>query len=65
MADIFTPAVKKLLRKAGRRFERRGKGDHENPVRLADRASVHGRRADQIPTLANHTLRQAGLPKAF
>jgi hypothetical protein len=29
MADNFTPAVKRLLRSAGCRFERHGKGDHE------------------------------------
>jgi hypothetical protein len=29
MADNFTPAVKKLLRAAGCRFERQGRGDHE------------------------------------
>jgi hypothetical protein len=29
MADNYTPAVKKLLRQAGCRFERQGKGDHE------------------------------------
>jgi hypothetical protein len=29
MAENFTRAVKKLLRDAGCRFERQGKGDHE------------------------------------
>ena len=29
MADNLTPAVRKLLRKAGCRFERQGRGDHE------------------------------------
>jgi hypothetical protein len=65
MADNFTPAVKKLLREAGCRFERQGKGDHEiwySPItgrRLMVEARIKSRH------WANHTLKQAGLPKAF
>jgi hypothetical protein len=65
MADNFTPAVKKLLRAAGCQFERQGKGDHEiwySPVsnrRLMVDAKIKSRH------WANHTLKQAGLPKAF
>ena len=29
MAENYTPAVKRLLREAGCRFERQGRGDHE------------------------------------
>lgn len=65
MADNFTPAVKKLLRAADCRFERQGKGDHEiwyspvNKRRLMVDARIKSRH------WANHTLKQAGLPKAF
>jgi hypothetical protein len=65
MADNFTPAIKKLRRQAGCRFERQGKGDHEiwySPI---------SRRRFMVDTRiksrhwANHTLKQAGLPKTF
>lgn len=65
MADNYTPALKKLLRQAGCRFERQGKGDHEiwySPIserRFMVDASIKSRH------WANHTLKQAGLPKAF
>jgi ribosomal protein L16/L10AE len=65
MADDYTPAVKKLLRQAGCRFERQGKGDHEiwySPIserRFMVDANIKSRH------WANHTLKQAGLPKAF
>ena len=65
MAENFTPAVKKLLRQAGCRFERQGKGDHEiwySPVaerRFMVDAKIKSRH------WANHTLKQVGLPKAF
>jgi ribosomal protein L16/L10AE len=65
MADNFTPAVKRLLRAAGCRFERHGKGDHEiwySPItkrRFMVDARIKSRH------WANHTLKQAGLPKAF
>ena len=65
MADNFTPAVKKLLREAGCRFERQGRGDHEiwySPItdrRLMVDARIKSRH------WANYTLKQAGLPKAF
>jgi len=65
MADNYTPAVKKLLRQAGCRFERQGKGDHEiwySPVserRFMVDAKIKSRH------WASHTLKQAGLPKAF
>lgn len=65
MADNFTPAVKMLLLKAGCRFERQGKGEHEiwySPIterRFMVDAKIKSRH------WANITLRQAGLPKAF
>jgi hypothetical protein len=65
MADDFTPAVKRLLREAGCRFERQGKGDHEiwySPLtnrRFMVDTKIKSRH------WANHTLKQAGLPKAF
>jgi hypothetical protein len=65
MADNYTPAVKKLLRQAGCRFERQGKGDHEiwySPIsnrRFMVDAGIKSRH------WANHTLKQAGLQKAF
>ena len=64
-ADNFTPAVKKLLRAAGCRFERQGKGDHEiwfSPVsgkRFPVDADIRSRHT------ANAVLKQAGLDKAF
>jgi hypothetical protein len=62
MADNFTPAVKRLLRNSGCRFERQGKGDHEiwySPITDRRDARIKSRH------WANHTLKQAGLPKAF
>ncbi|MGH6898498.1 MAG: type II toxin-antitoxin system HicA family toxin [Geminicoccaceae bacterium] len=63
MADNFTPALKRLLRAAGGRFERQGRGDHEiwySPI-TKRRFMVDAR----IRHWANHTLKQAGLLKAF
>jgi hypothetical protein len=65
MADNFTPAVKRLLRDAGCRFERQGKGDHEiwfSPISSRSfpvDSSIRSRHT------ANGVLKQAGLPKAF
>jgi HicA toxin of bacterial toxin-antitoxin, len=65
MPDNFTPRVKEILRAHGCRFVRQGKGDHE-----IWESPVNGRRfmVDQhikSRHWANHTLKQAGLPKAF
>jgi hypothetical protein len=63
MAANFTRAVKRLLRDAGCRFERQGRGDHEiwySPLtkrRFMVDAKIRSRH------WAN--LKQAGLPKAF
>jgi hypothetical protein len=65
MADNFTRIVKKLLREAGCRFERQGKGDHEiwySPL-TKRYFMVDGRIKSRH--WANFTLKQAGLPKAF
>ncbi len=64
MPDNFTPRVKRLLLEAGCRFVRYGKGDHEIWERPDGRrfmvdAHIKSRH------WANHTLKQAGLPKAF
>lgn len=65
MPDNFTPRVKQLLRQAGCEFVRHGKGDHEiwqSPVskrRFMVDNNIKSRH------WANHTLRQAGLPKTF
>lgn len=65
MADNFTSDVKRLLLAAGCRFERQGKGDHEiwySPIthrRFMVDSKIKSRH------WANHTLKQAGLPRAF
>jgi hypothetical protein len=65
MAENFTRAVKSLLRDAGCRFERQGKGDHEIWYRpITERQFVVDVRI-KSPHCANDTLKQAGLPKAF
>ncbi len=61
----FTPELKKILHKAGCRFIRHGKGDHEiweSPINKA-RFVVD----NNIPSRhwANNVLKQAGLPKKF
>ncbi len=64
MAD-YAPQLKKLLRKAGCKFYRQGKGDHElwySPVNdhyFPVDSKIKSRHT------ANSVLKQAGLPKAF
>jgi hypothetical protein len=65
MADNYTPRVKALLLRAGCLLVRQGKGDHE-----IWSSPINGRRFmvdNHIKSRhwANHTLKQAGLPKAF
>jgi hypothetical protein len=61
----YTPAVKQVLLKAGCRFVRQGRGDHEiweSPIsgrRFTVDANIKSRHT------ANAVLKQAGLPKAF
>jgi hypothetical protein len=65
MADNFMPRVKAILRDNGCTFVRQSKGDHE-----IWQSPVNNRRfmVDNFIKSrhwANHTLKQAGLPKAF
>jgi predicted RNA binding protein YcfA (HicA-like mRNA interferase family) len=65
MAPQFDRALRELLRAAGCKFVRQGKGSHEiwySPVTRRNFAVPVG-----IPSrhTANAILRQAGLPKAF
>ena len=61
----FTRQVKKLLKEAGCRFHRQGKGDHEiwySPITdgcFTVDSNIKSRHT------ANGTLTDAGLPKAF
>ncbi len=64
MAD-YTPKLKKLLRKAGCNFERKGKGDHEiwYSPKTGIRFPVDSKKKSRHT--ANGVLKQAGLPKNF
>ncbi len=65
MAENYTPRVKALLLRNGCAFLRQGKGDHEiwrSPLN-SRRFMVDGHIKSRH--WANHTLKQAGLPKAF
>lgn len=64
MADNYTPRVKKLLKKAGCRFVRQGKGDHEIWERPDGRRFMIDTHI-KSRHWANHTLKQGGLNKAF
>ena len=61
----YAPEVKKHLLKAGCRFERQGRGDHEiwySPItkaRFVVDQNIKSRHT------ANAVLKQAGLPKKF
>lgn len=62
MASLYRPLVE-LLRAAGCRFEREGKGSHEiwfSPI--TNRTFTIPSNIDNRP-LANAILKQAGLPK--
>jgi len=61
----YTAELKKILREAGCRFERQGKGDHEiwfSPV-SGKRFPVDGNIKSRHT--ANEVLKQAGLEKQF
>ena len=65
MPDNYTPRVKAILRAHRCIFVRHGKGDHE-----IWQSPINGRRFmvnNNIKSRhwANHTLKQAGLEKAF
>ncbi len=65
MADNYTPRIKKVLKEAGCRFVRQGRGDHEiwessiSHRRFMVDSHIKSRQ------LANLTLKNAGLEKAF
>jgi len=54
-----------LLREAGCRFERQGKGSHEVWSSPITQRLFSIPRNIRNPVLANEILKQAGLPKAF
>jgi len=61
----YTPALKRILREAGCRFVRQGKGDHEvwySPI-THRYFPVDGKIKSRHT--ANGVLKQAGLPKKF
>jgi hypothetical protein len=60
MAENFTPTVKRLLREAGCRFERQGKGDHEIWYSPVTRRRFIGRRQDQISPLGEPHSKAGG-----
>jgi hypothetical protein len=65
MASSFTPALKRLLRDHGCRFDRQGKGDHEiwySPItnaRFVVDQHIKSRHT------ANAVLKQAGIATRF
>lgn len=65
MADNYTPRVKTVLRDNGCLCVRQGKGDHEiwySPLSNKNFMVDHHIKSRHW---ANHTLKQAGLRKAF
>jgi predicted RNA binding protein YcfA (HicA-like mRNA interferase family) len=61
----FTPEVRRLLSKAGWRFERRGKGDHERWINPTTGEHVTLDAKIQSRHTANAILKEAGLGKKF
>lgn len=64
MASFYRDLIE-LLRRAGCRFVRAGKGDHEvwfSPITGKNFTVDHGTKSRHT---ANNTLRDAGLPKHF
>ncbi len=65
MGEGYTPELMRLLLRAGCRFDRHGKGDHDiwySPItecRFILDAKIRSRHT------ANAVLKQAGLPKHF
>lgn len=65
MVANFTAQLKEILSRAGCRFERHGKGDHEiwfspiTKIRFPVDSKIKSRHT------ANAVLKQAGLPKKF
>ena len=65
MVSSFTPELKRLLKEAGCRFVRPGKGDHD--IWYSPNTGMHFPVDQKIKSrhTANAVLKQAGLPKAF
>lgn len=65
MGAGFTPELIRLLKAAGCRFERHGKGDHD--IWFSPQTGVRFPVDHKIKSrhTANGALKQAGLPKAF
>jgi len=65
VANNYTPDLKKIIKKAGCAFERKGKGDHEiwySPI-SGKRFPVDNKIKSRHT--ANGVLKQAGLGKRF
>jgi hypothetical protein len=65
MGNSFTPELIRLLREAGCRFERPGKGDHEIWFLPLTNLRFPVDRKIKSRHTANAVLRQAGLSKRF
>lgn len=65
MGASFTPELIRLLKAAGCRFERPGKGDHD--IWFSPRTGTRFPVDQKIKSrhTANAVLKQAGLPKSF
>jgi hypothetical protein len=65
MGGSFTPELTRILRDAGCRFERTGKGDHD--IWFSPLTNIRFPVDNKIKSrhTANAVLRQAGLPKHF
>jgi len=64
MADYADP-VREALRRAGCRFDRHGKGDHEIWLCPTSRRPIVVDNRIKSRHTANAILKQAGLPKQF
>ena len=65
MAENYTPRVKSMLRENGCTFVHHGKGDHEIWYSPTSNRRFMVDNHIKSRHWANHTLKQAGLPKTF
>lgn len=65
MVSNFAPMVRDILREAGCKFDRQGKGDHEIWLCPQSRRPIVVDDTIKSRHTANGILKQAGLPKAF
>ena len=65
MAANYSGDVKSILRKAGCRIDRQGKGDHEFWLCPKSKRPIVVDNNIKSRHTANAVLKQAGLPKAF